>query len=414
MTNPNVLEFLNARDIVMVSLVNKETYSKVKSGEMVCKSISQGHLPSEYRREYWSNSFIMSTEFNYNEVTKKAFADTDLEFTKDEISRDVPRTYLVNTCEGDKDALMRMLVVFAFCHPEIRYCQGLNFVAGVLYKALGEGDGTKCLLGMVAKYQLDGLFAPGLPDLHLKEYQMNHYIHKYFPKLFAHFKENSVTTGFFIARWFMTLYSVYLPYETLLRIWDFFMTKGWKALFQTGLAIFDEIQEILLELDLQGVAIYIRDHARNDHLDYSKLLKTALARKVTNTELKKLEEEFYINQAGLKIERIQTVHIDQDVLQVTKSQLERFEEPVMSDINYFKTVLEDLVKDLHRKLKEFFRIQQQISEIERRVEHLCELKAEILENIHTCQKQPKPKKTVVVCEKEHEFPTIICLSLIHI
>ena len=114
MTSPNVLKFLNAKEVVMVSLLNKETYSKVNKGKMICKSISQGHLPSEYRREYWSNIFIASTEFNYNKATKEAFADTDLEFTKDEISRDIPRTYLVNTCEEDRDALMRMLVVFAF------------------------------------------------------------------------------------------------------------------------------------------------------------------------------------------------------------------------------------------------------------------------------------------------------------
>ena len=49
------------------------------------------------------------------------------------------------------------------------------------------------------------------------------------------FKEFGPLT--FITRWFLTLYSMALPWNTCLRTWDMFLHDGPKALFRAGICI---------------------------------------------------------------------------------------------------------------------------------------------------------------------------------
>ena len=60
------------------------------------------------------------------------------------------------------------------------------------------------------------MFTPGVPDLALREYQLNYFINFSMPDLLRHFRQVGVTNAFFVSRWCMTLFAAYLPWEDLL------------------------------------------------------------------------------------------------------------------------------------------------------------------------------------------------------
>ena len=76
-------------------------------------------------------------EYNYQEILTK----TNDEKAKYEIKIDVDRT-AVNTddVEFHRQKLNNILYVVSQCNNDIKYCQGMNFIACVLYEIFGEEE----------------------------------------------------------------------------------------------------------------------------------------------------------------------------------------------------------------------------------------------------------------------------------
>ena len=51
----------------------------------------------------------------------------------------------------------------------------------------------------------------------------------------------------------MTIFSVNMPFECTVRIWDIFLAEGQKIMYRVGLAIFKINEEKLLSSDLDGI-----------------------------------------------------------------------------------------------------------------------------------------------------------------
>ena len=58
----------------------------------------------------------------------------NIELTRNDILKDIPRTYLVNENKKEELELLRILLAFAYIKPSIGYCQGLNFLGAVALK----------------------------------------------------------------------------------------------------------------------------------------------------------------------------------------------------------------------------------------------------------------------------------------
>lgn len=128
---------------------------------------------------------------------------------------------------------------------------------------------------MLNKFDLESMFVPGMPDLALREYQLNHYLKLHLPNLSTHFRKVGVTNAFFVSRWFMTLYSVYLPYDLLLKVWDCFFIQGWKVLIKVGISLFQSICQDLLDADLDEISMVMRETLRSKCLNIPALMQGA-------------------------------------------------------------------------------------------------------------------------------------------
>ncbi|XP_023602183.1 TBC1 domain family member 14 isoform X3 [Myotis lucifugus] len=77
------------------------------------------------------------------------------------------------------------------------------------------------------------------------------------PKLFTHFKKNSLTPDIYLIDWIFTLYSKSLPLDLACRIWDVFCRDGEEFLFRTALGILRLFEDILTRMDFIHVAQFL-------------------------------------------------------------------------------------------------------------------------------------------------------------
>jgi len=94
--------------------------------------------------------------------------------------------------------------------------------------------------------------------LKLNFYQMDRLIAILFPDLHTHFKEENVNSSYFSAPYFITLFTSTLQLQTnmsnsalLMRLWDYFIVLGWKAIFKVSLAILQHFEEQMLAMNFE-------------------------------------------------------------------------------------------------------------------------------------------------------------------
>ena len=43
------------------------------------------------------------------------------------------------------------------------------------------------------------------------------------PEVFYHFKKQQINLDLFFSKWILTIFSSYLPFKTLVKVWDIFL-----------------------------------------------------------------------------------------------------------------------------------------------------------------------------------------------
>ncbi len=132
---------------------------------------------------------------------------------------------------------------------------------------------------MLVKRDMKNLFLPvsfgfinlanlqGVPELHLKNFQMAQLIKFHMQKLFSHLRQIQMTTDYFTSKWIMTLFACFLPYEVLPPIFDMFLMDGWRAVFRVGIALLRDMEQNLLQMDMVDMSTYFRDSVRKDKIN---------------------------------------------------------------------------------------------------------------------------------------------------
>lgn len=111
---------------------------------------------------------------------------------RDEIAKDLARTRTsdrVRTVEGQEE-MRRVLLAIAYCMPDVGYCQGMNFIASVLISVTeSEAQGFIIFMFLLISKEMKPLFLPGVPELHLKNFQIAQLIKFHMPNFFQHLRQ---------------------------------------------------------------------------------------------------------------------------------------------------------------------------------------------------------------------------------
>ncbi|CBZ55726.1 TBC1 domain family, member 10C, related [Neospora caninum Liverpool] len=224
------------------------------------------------------------------------------------IARDINRTFPKHVLFRDmhqkgQQALFNVLKAYAIFNPDVGYCQGMGFLSGILLMYMNEEDAFYMLVCLLHKYNMQGLFTPGLPTLEKYFFQFQRLFQKHMPRLSVHFRNEGVESSMYLSSWMMTLFSYNFSFDCVVKIWDVFLKDGEKMLFRTALAILKIKQEDLFAASFEAILEALK--STPSQLDAEVLLETALNMKVHNSMLRELEEEYFeqkqnqaLNQSG--------------------------------------------------------------------------------------------------------------------
>ena len=395
-----IITYLEYIDILSLQQINKQFYSLLHSPSLSKKYALKGLINSPKNRIiFYESNINVKKMFNtvkrelvdykvnhqiFNNILKIAekSKETNKKFSHvlDEIYRDINRTfYTTKFVEGNgKKMLMDILTALAFIRPEIGYCQGMNFIAGALINFIDDEE--KCFwifLSFIDNIEMNLLYLKNMPDYQIRVYQLNYFIKEYFPELSTHFKKNQINPDVFFSKWILTIFSNYLPFDVLYKVWDVFIFDKWKAIFKFSLMILNSMKDKLIKMDLITFSQYIKDNKNNSTLiNFEEFSKHYKDYKITNRQLNELREDFFIDQVKTKIEAA-----DSEWETDQKDYVNNYKKDLEDHLNNFKVLIDQLKDEIgkvnieyERKSKKYEEKLKKVNELKMKLETKIEIK----------------------------------------
>ena len=227
------------------------------------------------------------------------------------IDTDVPRTPSVLLAGIERSTLASVLRAVAFRRPDVGYCQGMDYVAAIVLRALREGGDSEadapprafamlaCLLARDG--MLRGLYTPGFPEVRRRSYALSTLLAATRPELSAHLEKiGACVEVAAFAPWLQTAFGYHAgeawPYELVARAWDVFLVeRHWKVFARLALYVvivlpdggpLEEVMPLMQRLE------HVKLGADADADASRFVLERALDLKVTRAMLDALGDEF--------------------------------------------------------------------------------------------------------------------------
>lgn len=280
----------------------KRGYDKMERGIRLKRYIRKG-IPSSHRRGVWME---MSGAGKMKKEEPDLFSTMlNLPTNRvvlDQIVTDMPRTFPNNVNfdstnpNSMQKPLLNILTAFANSNPTIGYCQGLNYIAGLLLLATRDQDSSFWLLKALTEKILPDYYSPSMPGLTTDFKVLAEISRKDVPLLARHIDGLQMPWALICSKWFICLYAEVLPTETVLRVWDCLFAEGSKVLFRVALTILKIHEKEFLEkrdfADLmeEFKRFYTSQKVLNCHSFLEKVYQNSTS--LSRSKLAKLRVEF--------------------------------------------------------------------------------------------------------------------------
>lgn len=119
-------------------------------------------------------------------------------------------------------ALYNLLKAYSLFDPEVGYCQGLSFIAGVLLLHLDEKEAYYMLRYLMLDLGLRRQYLPDMAALQVQLYQMARLLRDLHRDLYEHLEGNEISPTLYAAPWFLTLFASQFPLGFVVRVFGKF------------------------------------------------------------------------------------------------------------------------------------------------------------------------------------------------
>ncbi|XP_058129795.1 growth hormone-regulated TBC protein 1-A isoform X1 [Anopheles coustani] len=168
----------------------------------------------------------------------------------DQIKLDLPRTFPDNIhFEQYQVSLYNVLIAFAHHNRTVGYCQGLNYIAGLLLIVTKNEESTFWLLKVLIENIVPLYHTKTMDNLITDIDVLSELIRLRVPDVHRHIFDLGLPWPVIATKWFICLYAEVVPTETVLRIWDCLFLEGNKILLRVGLTIVVRLRQELLATD---------------------------------------------------------------------------------------------------------------------------------------------------------------------
>ncbi|GIL89929.1 hypothetical protein Vretimale_17938 [Volvox reticuliferus] len=259
------VDYQQARNLYAVQEKAWEKYAAEKrlpNSHSKCKKLIRKGVPPSLRSWVWfevsgAKQLMMSQPGNsyYPNLVKAA---ASMSKVLSQVELDLPRTFPSHpylSCPTTGQAAMRrILTSYSLRNPKVGYCQGLNFIVGVMLMAMDRNEEHTfwLLAALVEKICYQGSFGENLCGCHVEMKTLQDLVVTKIPRLGAHMKAISCDISLIATDWFLTVYCVSMPPESACRVLDALLNEGAKVLFRVALALLKTAEANLLRLDNAG------------------------------------------------------------------------------------------------------------------------------------------------------------------
>ena len=299
-----VIPFLEKKDYIKLLLLSKFYNQKIKK-KIYKYILKQPDTKTETRLNIWTNLLQISKikkEYNYREILSKK----DDEKSLYEIKIDIDRTAVnPDNVELHRQKISDVLYAVTQSNGDIKYCQGMNFIACVLYETFGEEEAFYIFLSLFRNTEYPIIFAKDLQKLKVFFYVFNRIIQLYEPELSSFLNTRNATANTFLPPWFITLFQSSHQYihdnnNVMIRILDAFVTSRWKGLMNVGIALLHNYENTLINKKYEAMMEFLindilkSDFFKKENIDkLEEYLETVKINKnlIKNIELEYIQDE---------------------------------------------------------------------------------------------------------------------------
>ena len=204
------------------------------------KSRTRKGIPDSIRSYAWQKLCDFD-EFYIKDLYQKLDSEPVDKNIESTIIKDLDRTF--PNCQFFKDKygngqrkLLKVLSNYSKYNKEVGYIQGMSFIVALLLTYMDEESSFFMLHVIIKKYELEGLYLPGFPDLKKKCYVFLKLQKKFIPKIYNILKNDEIYPSAYASEWFICLFSRSLDFRVLVRVFDTFLLEGFKVIYRFSLA----------------------------------------------------------------------------------------------------------------------------------------------------------------------------------
>jgi len=155
----------------------------------------------------------------------------------------------------EEQCLFRLLNAYANHNPALGYCQGMNFVAGLLILVSGcdEEDAFGVFVCLMDHYGLAGFYEESFSLLLQYVRACDSSMSEVSPALKNHLDEQGLHFFLYLHEWLLTLFINCLPIPYVLAIWDVVMQEGLHVLISASVSILQALETTILSLRFEDI-----------------------------------------------------------------------------------------------------------------------------------------------------------------
>ena len=142
--------------------------------------------------------------------------------------------------------LFNMLKAYSLLDPEVGYCQGLPFSAGLLLMHLEEEPAFRLLAHLMLGEGLREMFHPDMGGLQVAMYQLTRLLAETHPNLYRQLDRLDVDPSLYATPWFLTLFAAHFPLGFVARVFDLLFFEGAEAIIKVSICLLVECEMELL------------------------------------------------------------------------------------------------------------------------------------------------------------------------
>ncbi|KAH0480768.1 MAG: uncharacterized protein KVP18_002283 [Porospora cf. gigantea A] len=221
-------------------------------------------VPQDFRWTVWKAALQWEVMRDRVGIPYASLIGTTNKFSE-LITIDAPRTFPEIACFDAlaEHEIYNILNAFANLHPEVGYCQGMNFVAAMVVLVSGLDPAEEeaafwvftCLMVI---YDLRGFYVEQFPLLKEYLYAFNEMARDEIPEIYSHFKNEDIQPPVYLHHWFFSLFVTALPLQTVGVIWDCLICEGLFNLIPLSIAILKIMRKPLLQLRFERIVKCLR------------------------------------------------------------------------------------------------------------------------------------------------------------